>query len=480
MANSAFNQTQSPYASESAAGLVEEATTGQVAANTDTGETGAKLFVPPSKIPSVALDGSYDALETINGATTPQAVTLDGAGRLILADADGAQRQNFIGFATNDVTGPSIPTVVGTPATFSAGTNSVTAPAGNNLMMYVFDYACGSGQSLPSAMSYNGVSMTRVNTFTSANLNIGLWALPLGTLGSPLVANVVSTGGTGASYVRYSVVIVNNAKQTAPYTASIGGAATTALSVSAVVPASQLTGFGIIAAACRVAATNITTGGVTDIDTSTNTEVSTIPVANGLGFTASSSGSNDNGIIGIIVPTATPATQSVVRRLQTVSGFTGLTPNTEYFLSTTAGAITATPPAARVRVGVALTSSKLLIHEYVTDTQFPTDTQVYNSTAPNNSFTDLDLSSVVGKTRRMVVLRVQTNTAGGQIYSFRRNGDTVTIGSSFAAQGSISKTFSLQTGEAAYVLVPTDSAGIVEWTAYANSPSTVITVEAYW
>lgn len=39
-----------PNASESAAGIVEEATAGEITAGTDTGATGAKLFVPPSKL----------------------------------------------------------------------------------------------------------------------------------------------------------------------------------------------------------------------------------------------------------------------------------------------------------------------------------------------------------------------------------------------------------------------------------------------
>jgi len=52
MGNSAFNQGQTGNATESASGVVQEATAIQVAAKTDIGDTGAKLFVPPSKLPS--------------------------------------------------------------------------------------------------------------------------------------------------------------------------------------------------------------------------------------------------------------------------------------------------------------------------------------------------------------------------------------------------------------------------------------------
>lgn len=65
MANSAFNQNQTPFASETAAGTVEEATTAQVDAATDVGETGAKLFVPPSKLSQGDTVNLFLADETI-------------------------------------------------------------------------------------------------------------------------------------------------------------------------------------------------------------------------------------------------------------------------------------------------------------------------------------------------------------------------------------------------------------------------------
>jgi hypothetical protein len=314
------------------------------------------------------LDKSYDALETINGATTPQAVTLDASGRLILADADAVGRQSFLGFATNDVTGPGTPAVVGTPGTFAAGSNSVTAPAGTDLTMFVIDYAGDNagGATLPTGMSYNSVAMTRVTTFNSGNIKIGLWALPLGTLGSPLVANVVSTGGSGANYTRYSVVIVSNAKQTAPYVATSAGNASSASSLSFAVSPSQLTGLAIIAGASRIAAWNNTTGGVTDISTATNTEVSTLPIANGTGFTASGASSPlnaDSALIAFTVATAVPATQSIVRVLGSLIGFTGLTTGSDYYLGATAGGTTLTPTNGNVRVGVALSATKMYLYE---------------------------------------------------------------------------------------------------------------------
>lgn len=105
-------------------------------------------------------------------------------------------------------------------------------------------------------------------------------------------------------------------------------------------------------------------------------------------------------------------------------------------------------------------------------------TQVFSGSAPNNTFTDLNLSSVVGATQRVVILKVTTATAGGQIYTFKRNGDAGTY--PYANGGAMNQTPSLQNGESGYVLVTTDTSGVVEWTGYSGTPTTTINVEAYW
>lgn len=67
MANINVNQTN---ASETAKGIVEEATQAQLNAGTDTGETGARLFAVPSKI--LSLLGSY--LTTASASATYQTI----------------------------------------------------------------------------------------------------------------------------------------------------------------------------------------------------------------------------------------------------------------------------------------------------------------------------------------------------------------------------------------------------------------------
>lgn len=106
---------------------------------------------------------------------------------------------------------------------------------------------------------------------------------------------------------------------------------------------------------------------------------------------------------------------------------------------------------------------------------FP-NTQVYNAAAPI-TFTDLDLSSVVGAYRAWVLLRVHNTGALGTGYWFRENGDTdVTAEDATIPRGTGAAY--LAGPQAGYFLVPTDNAGIVEWRAGAANVTT-ITVKSF-
>lgn len=77
MSNSAFSQSQTPNASETVNGSVEEATQAQADAGIDTGETGARLFVPPSKILAMIPEGVDTQVFTANGTyTVPAGATM--------------------------------------------------------------------------------------------------------------------------------------------------------------------------------------------------------------------------------------------------------------------------------------------------------------------------------------------------------------------------------------------------------------------
>jgi len=104
--------------------------------------------------------------------------------------------------------------------------------------------------------------------------------------------------------------------------------------------------------------------------------------------------------------------------------------------------------------------------------KFP-GTLVHSGVGPG-THTDLDLSSVVGSRKALVILRITKDaTAGNDNYNFRTNGQTgnapangigwITLGAS--AMG--------------YVEVITDSSGIIEWYTDDIVPSVNINVEAF-
>ena len=94
-----------PNASETVAGLVEEATQAQVNAETDTGETGARLFVSPSKlhghldiygiptavpITNLNTQTSYGAFSYAAGATGAPDAALGGLGSVVVSNSTNA------------------------------------------------------------------------------------------------------------------------------------------------------------------------------------------------------------------------------------------------------------------------------------------------------------------------------------------------------------------------------------------------------
>lgn len=104
-------------------------------------------------------------------------------------------------------------------------------------------------------------------------------------------------------------------------------------------------------------------------------------------------------------------------------------------------------------------------------------TQVFTGTAPT-SYTDLDLSAVVGATQRMVMLRV-FDGGGSGYYSFRPNGTTYTQDDASSTAQGVSRTGVIGgTPSGSFVIVKTDTAGVIEWKG--NTGDIKIEVMAYW
>ena len=90
-------------------------------------------------------------------------------------------------------------------------------------------------------------------------------------------------------------------------------------------------------------------------------------------------------------------------------------------------------------------------------------TKVFDDTSPT-TFTDLNLSSVVGSNRSLVMLYfVQTNQNINITWNFRRNGDSAARGWEYI----------LPMNEGQYVFVETDSSGIIEWKTHGQCAASI-------
>lgn len=103
-------------------------------------------------------------------------------------------------------------------------------------------------------------------------------------------------------------------------------------------------------------------------------------------------------------------------------------------------------------------------------------TEAFSASTPT-SWTDLDLSSIVGSNQAVCLLKVKDDSTGESIAA-RRNGDTdeYFLDPEKSTGVSMSR---VPDGTSTYILVVTDSSGIIEIKGTANNP-VIITMEAYW
>jgi hypothetical protein len=116
---------------------------------------------------------------------------------------------------------------------------------------------------------------------------------------------------------------------------------------------------------------------------------------------------------------------------------------------------------AEVTAGTAAggTGARLFINPSSVVGKFP-ETQVFTGVTPS-TYTDLDLSSVVGARTALVLLRI-TSGSSNSYFKFRRNGLT---GDATFGQVSTAMCGSLGSTHIGYVILTTDSSGVVEWIA---------------
>lgn len=308
-------------------------------------------FLPLSK--------AFDIFEAMNGTTTPVPVTLSPDGSIIKSDANVTIRQSFLGFMKANQASVD-PTVLGTSVLGNAANVSFTAAAGNNRVIFLF-VAVGDNSSiasLPSAFSWNSQSFSSVITVAgNSNCKMQVWALPIGNSVSSQTFNIVRTGGNGSISNIYHAVCVDKVNQTTPVNASISGFNASG-SASATLAPTQVYGKTLIAAYSRLGTANITTAGVTDIIAGGAEESSIVTHEGNVSVTMT--GTADNAVVAIALA-GVNATQADVEFDGIISGFSGLTIGSKYYISDTAGTIQTTPGTVSILVGTAISATEILI-----------------------------------------------------------------------------------------------------------------------
>lgn len=123
--------------------------------------------------------------------------------------------------------------------------------------------------------------------------------------------------------------------------------------------------------------------------------------------------------------------------------------------------------------------------QYVTPaaagTSFPA-ASVFTGTAPNATYTDLDLSATVGSANKMVMIKIHqtTGNTGATYYLFQTKGDLVEYSASGGVIGPSVAEMSNANNVDGYALVMTNATGVVQWTGSRASLTVTLTVVAYW
>lgn len=379
-------------ASTTVKGVVEEATQAEVIAGTATGGTGARLFVNPSTlissltsiIPSVA-DISLPAGETI---TAGQAVYL---GYYQTGSAISYDNKNIF---SDSWSGTSTPI----SNSFTVGNNS------NRILVVSFgsDFSSGGVGSVAS-ISYGGVPMTPLQS-SSAGIEGGLFYLVNPTVGANnLTYTVTSAGGGYTGRIAVQVYSIYNATYSTSNKAvtsqtSIteviptygdcigfafkGGAPGSATQTSSELPNNNQSGNNTRLGYFSGMSDIIDVGGSSSITFNPGTystydqiySISFTPVnAPTTGYaklaTASNAylGTTDRYVkfLGFATTSASVTQTVYIKTDGYVSGLSGLSTNSLYYLSNTKGVVATSAGTNSKKIGIALSATTLLMKDSI-------------------------------------------------------------------------------------------------------------------
>jgi len=377
-----------PNASTTQAGIVEEATQAELTAGTQTGGTGARLFLNPvhtvstsagagdsGKIPRLNSSGvldstitgssitkSYSVVENMDGTTTPVAVCVNADGKVQKAEADVSGLDKFIGFCTDNITTAESSFINGSSNTGST-TLSFTANAGTNRVAFIHVALTGAPYTAPSSVTYNGNNCTLIQNSNNGTTRLSAtYYYVLGTnLSNDSAINIVVNG---SSYTTISIqaTCYGNVDQSTPVgikAVSSGNSTTPNTTIDPTAVFSR-----IIQTTCGSGTSTLTAN-------SGQTErVSTGLYANGFfdvqnktgastGYQITQSTSNVWASQAFEVVVSTSPTSLI--KYSGVVTTSGLTPNAKYYLQNTAGTIGTSAGSTTVLLGKALSSTELII-----------------------------------------------------------------------------------------------------------------------
>lgn len=303
---------------------------------------------------------TYKAFEAFDGSTTPQAMMKFGANNVMKASKtlglfSGFSRENqsalavlpsFLNGQTAD-----IPT--------GATTFSVTANAGNNRVLVVFLWYYQT-MTVPTGLTWNGIALTKQTDLTfGAGSHMMTWTAPIGNSGSNQTFNVTITGGsTAGTNVRdHSSLIYDSTNQTTVFThLDSAGSASTSVSTLGL-----LSSIGVTR---MLVGSSYGTNAITGTGFTSRTAGASTRSGDSLGMSgqifSTTKATSECALVAIALNPVTTGQDVVVITDGIIDGFTGLTANSEYYLDTTNGAISASGTGQKI--GIAISTTRLRIY----------------------------------------------------------------------------------------------------------------------
>lgn len=290
---------------------------------------------------------TFQTYDVFDGSTTPRPVFIADDNTILVSDADNANRDEFHGFTRSVVS--NLPAFQGAGTTGnSVSSLSYTVPAGNNRVLIV------SVDRNPSSVTFNGTAMTLIGSNSSGGGGATqfVYQLALGS-GAAITANIV----LGVASI-FLAATYNNVNQTTPTSGfqSAGNTSSNNLNTPNITPAHSNSVLVYIA---RAAAGTVTVTGSNRLSFGTNYRLNDTVNDQGTTFgNASNTGAFALCIVGFSL-VGIPQ-NCIVEFTDLITGFTGLDFGSQYYVSNTLGAISATPGSTSLYVGRAISTTEIL------------------------------------------------------------------------------------------------------------------------